>query len=515
MSRKEKQIEVADVTLRDGEQTPGVSFRPKQKLAYVINALTQLMVDRIEVTSALVSEGEKQMLATVMEWATKHGFADRIEVLGFVDGKKSVDWIRSGGGKVMNLLCKGSLKHCEGQLRKSLEQHLADIEITVKYAISHGLMVNVYLEDWSQGMLNSPQYVKKLLAGLAKLPISRAMLCDTMGVLSPWQVADFITQTSRWQPKLRYDFHGHNDYGLAVANSLAAVKTGAISGVHLTVNGLGERAGNAALDEVVVGITDHLRGFCTGVQEAHLRPASQVVAMMSGRRVSPSKPIAGNVFVTTAGVHVDGDLKAGLYVHPCLTAGRLGIRVEHSLGKLSGKASIRSNAARFGLTLNDEEINAVSTRVTKLGDEGKPVTIADLPYIIAEVLNRPDVIVFRVEHATTQSTIGRRATAAATIVYYKRQYEISAHGDGGFDAFMNALVKWAKQHKISVPKLIDYDLKIPPGGTYAAIVQANIRWKGPNGEGEFQTVGLDTDQVMAAIYAAEAAINICNQNHHQ
>ena len=145
-------IEVMDTTLRDGEQTTGVSFSEAEKLAIARLLLDELKVNRIEVASARVSDGEFRSVKRITEWAAKNGCLDRVEILGFVDGNTSLDWIESAGGKVLNLLTKGSLKHVSGQLRKTPDQHWADIEAVLKEAAGRGISVNVYLEDWSNGM---------------------------------------------------------------------------------------------------------------------------------------------------------------------------------------------------------------------------------------------------------------------------------------------------------------------------------------------------------------------------
>ena len=199
-------IEILDTTLRDGEQTAGVSFNPSEKLAIVQLLLEELKVDRVEVASARVSGGESESLSKVCNWARSKGLLNRVEVLGFIDGGKSVDWIASCGGKVVNLLAKGSLKHLETQLRKSPAQHAADIRAQVEYALSKGLEVNLYLEDWSRGIADAPEYVFGLLDALCDLPIRRYMLPDTLGVLNPWSCAKYCTQMRERFPALHFDF---------------------------------------------------------------------------------------------------------------------------------------------------------------------------------------------------------------------------------------------------------------------------------------------------------------------
>jgi len=151
----ERLIKIMDTTLRDGEQTTGVSFSAAEKLSITKLLLTELKVDRVEVASARVSNGEFDAVKRITDWAKQTGHIGKIEILGFVDGKLSLEWIENAGGKVINLLCKGSLKHVQGQLKKTPEEHAADIKAVIALADKMGIRVNVYLEDWSNGMRNS------------------------------------------------------------------------------------------------------------------------------------------------------------------------------------------------------------------------------------------------------------------------------------------------------------------------------------------------------------------------
>ena len=171
-------VEIMDSTLRDGEQTNGVSFLPHEKLVMARKLLSDVNVDRIEVASARVSEGEHEAVTKICAYAQKQGLLERVEVLGFVDGGKSIDWIASCGGKVLNLLAKGSLKHCTQQLQKTPEEHISDIQKELSYAASKGISVNLYLEDWSNGMKDSPEYVYQLMDALTshRSPLTSAYL---------------------------------------------------------------------------------------------------------------------------------------------------------------------------------------------------------------------------------------------------------------------------------------------------------------------------------------------------
>ena len=211
--RFEPWIEIMDTTLRDGEQTSGVSFLPHEKLMMARMLLSDVNVDRIEVASAGVSDGERDAVEMICRYARLHNMLERVEVLGFVDGRKSVDWINSCGGKVINLLAKGSLKHCRQQLLKTPEEHIADIEETVAYANALGMTVNLYLEDWSNGMCDSPEYVYQLLDRLNSgvVSIRRFMLPDTLGIVHPLQCVEFFRKMMKRYPDTHFDFHAHND----------------------------------------------------------------------------------------------------------------------------------------------------------------------------------------------------------------------------------------------------------------------------------------------------------------
>ena len=494
-------IEILDTTLRDGEQAEGVAMAPAEKLTIARRLVEKVKVDRIEVASGRTSEGERVAVDRIMTWADSAGVADRVEVLGFVDTKASVDWTRSVGARVINLLTKGSLKHCRQQLRRTPRQHIDDIRRTVDYGVRHGIMFNVYLEDWSSGMRESPDYVMNHLAALVEMPVERLMVCDTLGILNPSEVRSFVGQITSAFPDTHFDYHGHNDYGLATANTLEAALSGA-QGVHCTVNGMGERAGNTALDEVVVTLRDHGK-LRTHVNERSLAGVSQLVEVFSGRRIAVNKPIVGeNVFTQAAGVHADGDMKGQLY-ESRLTPSRFGLRRTYAMGKLMGKASLEFNLERLNITLMDEQKRRLLKRIVELGDQKRHITTADLPFLITELLQTPELQVFEVKDFSIVSNLGLKPTATILVRYRDKEIQATASGDGGYDAFMQALKSVERQLGIRIPKLLDYEVRIPPGGKTDALVETTIRW-----EGGLKTLGVNTDQLAAAIQATEHALNV-------
>ena len=499
-------IEIMDTTLRDGEQTSGVSFVPHEKLMIARLLLEDLKVDRIEVASARVSDGEFNAVKMICDWAARRGLLHKVEVLGFVDGHVSVDWVHGAGGKVINLLTKGSEKHCRFQLKKTLEEHLDDIRPVVAYAHEKGLDVNVYLEDWSNGMKDSPEYVFGLMDGLLGCNIRRFMLPDTLGILNPLQVIEFMRKMRKRYPEVHFDFHAHNDYDLAVSNVLAAVLSG-VKGLHTTINGLGERAGNAPLASVQAILKDHFHAV-TNIDESRLNEVSRVVESYSGVVIPPNKPIVGDsVFTQVAGVHADGDNKNNLYCNDLLPE-RFGRIREYALGKNSGKANIRKNLESLGLELDEESMRKVTQRIIELGDRKEVVTQEDLPYIISDVLkhdsgkNKVRLLSYFVTLAQ-----GLKPMATLSIEIDGRTFQESSSGDGQYDAFVRALRKIYKGTLgRKFPMLTNYAVSIPPGGRTDAFVQTIITW---NHEGrEFRTRGLDADQTEAAIKATIKMLNM-------
>ncbi len=503
-----KFVELMDTTLRDGEQTKGVSFTPAEKLNIAKMLLLEAKIDRIEIGSALVSEGESEAVKAVCGWANEAGYLENIEVLGFIDGKKSVDWVRNCGGNAINLLAKGSLKHLTLQLKKTENQHFQDIEKTVEYAKETGMIVNVYLEDWSNGMAKSQDYVFNLITHLISLNVERILLPDTLGVLMPKETEGFISNTVGSFHGVHFDFHAHNDYGLATTNSLAALEGGA-RGIHVTVNGLGERTGNASLEEVVANINDHT-DLNTKANEKALSNLSKMVEAFSGKRVSSNKPIIGeSVFTQTAGIHADGDAKGGLYQNRLIPE-RFGREREYALGKLSGKASLEQNLNALGIDLTPEQESLVLKKIVELGDKKETLTREDLPYIIEDVLKRPAEQKINMIKCSVSSGKGVTSKASFVLAFNGKEIEEEAEGYGGYDAFMNALGKAAKKMKITLPSLVDYEVRIPPGGNTDAIVETKIVWD--LGEKRFTTIGVDSDQVMAAVAATEKMLNTILRN---
>jgi D-citramalate synthase len=381
-SRRDATVAVLDTTLRDGEQTPGLAYTPAEKRELARVLLTRVGVDRIEIASACVSEGEREAVRGVVEWAGGAGVLERVAVLGFCDGGRSVQWMTEAGARNMHLLCKGSERHCRIQLGQSTEEHLGAIRRSLDAARAAKVCVSgAYLEDWSRGMVESPDHVVAVATALLHLGVERLFLADTVGCLCPDEVRRHVTTMRRAFPEAWLEFHGHNDYGLATANALAAVGAG-VDGVHASINGLGERAGNASLAEVVVALHDHT-AVRTAVDEAALYQASLLVERYSGKRLADNAPLAGaDVFTQTAGVHADGDRKGNLYASR-LSPERFGRARAYALGKFSGRASVDQNLEALGITLDEDRRDRLLARIVELGDRKRAVLPSELPDLLA------------------------------------------------------------------------------------------------------------------------------------
>ena len=503
---KKRTIEIMDTTLRDGEQTSGMSFSVSEKLTISKLLIEELKIDRIEVASARVSKGEFQAVKNITSWGKSNGYLNRIEILTFLDNGISLDWLLKSGAKVQNLLTKGSLNHLTHQIKKTPKEHFKEINESIHLADKEGITTNVYLEDWSNGMRNSKEYVYDYLDFLTEQPIKRILLPDTLGVLSPNETFIFLSEIIKKYPKTHFDFHAHNDYDLSVSNVIESLKAGC-HGLHLTVNGMGERAGNAPMASVAAVIRDFVPNIKINLKEESLYKVSKLVSTFTGFRIPANKPIVGeNVFTQTAGVHADGDSKKNLY-HNDLLPERFGRKRKYALGKTSGKANIRKNLQELGLHINEEDLKKVTKRIIELGDKKERVTAEDLPYIISDVLNSSDfkekIIIKSYE---LKHKMGSNPSADVEIEINGNIFKKSGTGDGQFDAFINAVKKIYDINKLNLPLLIDYSVTIPPGSNSDALCETFITWK--NNNKEFITRGLDSDQTVSAIKATEKMLNI-------
>ncbi len=485
-----KSVEILDTTLRDGEQMEGVHYTPNQKHKIADFLLDELNVDKIEFCSALVSDEEKKSIKNYIKQRKDKDSSsiERITILAFAN-KQSVEWAKDVGVRIVNLLAKGSLPHITTQLKQTPEEHINHILNIIDHYHEEGIKTNIYLEDGSRGWKQTPELIKLFIKALAP---NRILFPDTLGIFTPSDVFSLKKLASHYP----LEFHAHNDYGLATANSVAAAQVG-FKCIHATINGMGERAGNAPLEEVVIAIND-LSSRKTNINESKLIDASLLIQCMSRKRVAFNKPIVGkNVFTQTAGVHADGDKKGNLYANN-LTPERFGTVRRYAVGKLGGKSSIMMALKRFNLTPTKNQLKKLSDYIKT----HKHITEADLVLVL-----NPEQHVFKIIDFQGLSTYNGSAAAMFKVRINNAIVEGASRGVGIFDAFMRGIKPILTEHNILCPEFKDYYVSVPPNVGSDAEVEVMAEW---HYKTTFRTLGVDQDQTIASLKSIEKAINVAN-----
>jgi D-citramalate synthase len=325
--------------------------------------------------------------------------------------------------------------------------------------------------------------------------------------MTPDQVHASLSDMMTRFPEQTFDFHPHNDYGLATANAMRAVEAG-IRTIHCTVNCLGERAGNVSLAEIAVALRDKM-GMTLSIDETKILALSRMVENFSGKRVADNAPVIGaDVFTQTSGIHADGDHKGGLYQTP-LSPERFDRKRNYALGKMSGKASLKKNLEELGISLSPADQAEVLKRIVSLGDSKETITSEDLPFIIADVLERKDFRHIELLKCSVTSELDHASTVSIEVKVNDEVHQASGSGNGGFDAFVDAIRKVVPDD-FEFPKLLDYELHIPKGGSTSALTEVFITWR--DGAGTLRTRGVSANQVLAGV---GATLRMLNMKLHQ
>lgn len=417
------EVQFLDTTLRDGEQAPGVSLTPTEK-ADIARKLDDAGVSVIETGSACTGAGERETIDRVTDLALD------ATVTSFARGvQRDIDLALDCGVDGVNLVVPASDRHIE---RKVETTHESVIETTVElteYATDHGLWIEVLGEDGSRADLD---FLERLMRRAFEAGADRVCYCDTVGHATPDRTLDVVSRLSALGPT---STHTHDDLGLAVTNALVSVAAGADL-VHATVNGIGERAGNVALEEVAIAL-EHGYGVET-VDTAALYDLAQTVAGSTDVPLAPNKAVVGeNAFTHESGIHTDGTLKdEGMYEpYPPELVGRERRLV---LGKHAGRAGVRAALDEHSIDVSDEELNTIVERVKAIGDRGKRVTDADLLTIAEEVQGRDrDRRVELLDLTTTSG--GATPTASARLAVDGEERVASGVGSGPVDAAVSAV----------------------------------------------------------------------------
>ena len=482
-------IRFLDTTLRDGEQTPGVSLGLDEKLA-IAQGLDSLGVDVIEAGSAMTSAGERLSIKAVADFGLKAEICSYVRAL-----KSDVDVALGCDVDSVHLVVPVSDLHIERKL-KSDRKSVINLAVAVtEYAKDHGLVVELSGEDASRADLD---YLTRLYMAGIEAGADRLAFCDTVGVLVPEVTTQVFSRLSQLGAPV--SVHCHNDFGMATANTVAALRSGA-SQAHVTVNGIGERAGNASLEEVVMTL-ESLYKIETGIKCQDIYQLSRMVSRMTGLPLAPSKAIVGeNAFTHEAGIHVHGllaDTSTYEPIHP-ETVGR---KRRIVLGKHAGKASVELALREFGLSVSDQQLGQIVTKVKELGDKGKRVSDADLQTIADTVLSiqmEPKVKLLEVTVVA-----GNTVTPTASVKLQLNGTEKleAGTGVGPVDAAINA-VKRAISGVADV-RLEEYHVDAITGGTNA-VVEVWVTMA--MADRKITARGADADIIIASIEAVLEGIN--------
>jgi D-citramalate synthase len=481
--------------LRDGEQTPGVALTKEKKLL-IAKALDDMGISVIEAGSAITSTGERESIKAVANEGLNAEICSYCRIV-----KMDVDYALECDVDSIHLVVPVSDLHIRTKIKKDRDavRQIA-VEVT-EYAKDHGLVVELSGEDASRADL---EFLKALYEDGIDAGAERLCFCDTVGLLVPERTTEIFQDFSS-SLKAPLSIHCHNDFGLATANTVAALAAGAKQ-AHVTVNGLGERAGNASMEEVVMSL-EWLYKYNTGIKHEMIYRISRLVSRLTGVPVSPNKAlVGGNAFTHEAGIHVHG-LIADKSTYEPMDPEYIGRQRQIVLGKHAGRSSITLALKEMGLEADEVQTEEIFNRVKQLGDQGKHITDADLQTIAEIVLDIYREPLIKLEEFTIVS--GNKVTPTASIkLRVKNKIIVEAGiGNGPVDAVINSIRKAVSSCAEDII-LEEYHVDSITGGT-DALVEVRVKLS-KNGK-MITASGARTDIIMASV---EAVMNGMNRLIH-
>jgi 2-isopropylmalate synthase len=434
------QVLIFDTTLRDGEQSPGASMNTAEKLR-IATQLEKLGVDTLEAGFPAASEGDMEAVSRIA------GKLQTTEVAALArTSKDDIDraWeaIRHAAKPRIHTFIATSDIHLEYKLKMTRDAVVAAAVDAVKYARSLTDNVEFSAEDGSR---SDRDYLCRVFEAVIEAGAKTVNLPDTVGYALPQEFSELVRYVKTHTPNINQavlSVHCHNDLGLATANTLAAIASGARQ-AEVTVNGIGERAGNTSLEEVVMSmVTRHNSlGLKSSIKTEYIHPTSRLVSMITGIMVQPNKAIVGaNAFAHEAGIHQDGVLKNPM-TYEIMKPETIGLSTNKLvLGKHSGRHALRSRLKQIGYDLSDEEINLVFNRFKELADKKKHVVDEDLEVIVTEgILRTTDIFDLEYLHVTAGTTVMPMASVKLKI--NGRSVRGAGYGNGPIDAAFNTIAK--------------------------------------------------------------------------
>jgi len=493
-------IIIFDTTLRDGEQSPGASMNTAEKLRLAVQ-LEKLGVDVIEAGFPAASEGDSEAVARIA------GKITRAEVAGLARASKAdIDraWesVKHAAKPRIHTFIATSEIHMKHKLDMNREEVLAATVEAVRYAKSLTDNVEFSAEDGSR---SDWDFLCKVFEAAIESGATTVNLPDTVGYAVPSEFADMVRYIREHVPnigKAVLSVHCHNDLGLATANTLAAIQAGARQ-AEVTINGIGERAGNTSLEEVVMAINTRptYLPMSTGINTKLIYPSSRLVSMISGIIVQPNKAVVGaNAFAHEAGIHQDGMLKNPM-TYEIMKPENVGLSsTTLVLGKHSGRHALRARLKDMGYDLSDEELNLVFNKFKELADKKKQVVDEDLEVIVTEgILRTPDIFKLEYLHVTSGNTVLPMASVKLSV--HDRSVQGADYGNGPIDATFNTIAQLTGTES----ELLRFTVSALTGGTDAQ-GEVTVRLK----ENGLITLGRGSDPDIITA-SAKAYINGLNR----
>jgi 2-isopropylmalate synthase len=455
-------VKIFDTTLRDGEQSPGASMNTAEKLRLAVQ-LEKLGVDVIEAGFPAASEGDFEAVSQIA------GRLKQTEVAGLARADKAdIDraWgaVQHAANPRIHTFIATSDIHLEYKLKMSREQVLTEAAEAVRYAKSFTDNVEFSAEDGSR---SDRDYLCKVFEAAIAAGATVVNLPDTVGYAIPGEFADLVSYVMKHTPNIHQatlSVHCHNDLGLATANTIAAITAGARQ-AEVTINGIGERAGNTSLEEVVMALRtrNNYMPMSTGIKTEHIYPTSRLVSMITGIMVQPNKAIVGaNAFAHEAGIHQDGMLKNPM-TYEIMRPETIGLSTNKLvLGKHSGRHALREHLKDLGYDLSDEELAVVFKKFKTLADKKKHVMDEDLEAIVTEgVLRTTDI--FKLEYLNVNAGTSVMPMASVQLSINGRSVKGADYGNGPIDACYNAIATLTNTES----ELLRFSISALTGGTDA------------------------------------------------
>ena len=488
-------IRIFDTTLRDGEQTPGISLSPDQKLA-IAKKLDILGVDAIEAGFPVISEGEFKAVKMI----ASEGLS--AEICGLArTSQKDIDAAVDAGLNYIHTFIATSDIHLEYKLKMTREQALEKAIDAVQYGKSRGLQVEFSAEDATR---TDRTFLKHVFSEVAKAGADRIDIPDTVGYSTPEYIAE-ITRDAIEVTKLPISVHCHNDFGLAVANALSGIRAGAKC-AHVTINGIGERAGNAALEEFVMALKclPSDQKYETGIKSELLYETSRFISKTVGIIVQPNKAIVGtNAFGHESGIHTHGVLSNPLTYEP-ISPELVGRKRWLQVGKHAGVHGMNAMLAEYGIKPTEEQSKQILNKVKTLGDAGKQITDVELLSLASDVLGEKELKrIVQLTGFSVSTGIGTMPYAFVKLNIDGEDHIGTDYGVGPVDAALNAIQKITG--KISEIKIKDYGLASISGGS-SALCEVTVKVEDALGN-KVSAKSVGEDIVTTSVKAVIDAIN--------